>query len=626
MCMANNTKSSLVKLCVAALGIVYGDIGTSPLYTIRICFADVNRLAPNQENVLGVLSLIFWALVVLISVKYMIFVLRADNKGEGGILALMALIHRLRQNKTATWTILLLGILGATLLYGDGLVTPVITVVSAVEGLKTIAPITSNLVLPISMVILISLFIFQRFGTSAIGSVFGPIMFIWFMVIGTLGAISIYHTPGVLAAINPKHALWLLAHHEWRNILLTLSAVFLALTGGEALYADMGHFGKLPIRLGWFFLVFPCVVLNYFGQGAHLLTHPNEVENLFYRLAPDWAMTACLVLATMASVIASQAVISGAFSLTRQAVQLGLLPRLNIKHTSSETIGQIYVPIVNLALLAGTLLLLFNFRKSDDLAGAYGIAVSTTMLITTVLMFFYLRRVRNWGMLASFVTIVPFLVIDLTFCGANMLKIRTGGWIPLLIAVVLYIVMTTWEKGREIIRKRLADESLPEDLFFKDIEKNKPLRVPGIAVFLASSPRSIPRTLLHNFKHNKIVHEKVVFLTVITEEIPVVAPEEQVQITELAQGFYRVLVYFGFAQDPDLPAVLMQVNHPFLDFAPSHTTYFMGRETILLGKRKNMLRWRKELFAFLSRNALDAAKFFRIPPGRVVEFGLQVEI
>ncbi len=622
----NRSKSSLLKLAVAALGIVYGDIGTSPLYTVRICFSDVSRLAPSQENVFGVLALIFWALAILIGVKYMIFVLRADNKGEGGILALMTLIHRHRGRRSGAGAILLLGVLGATLLYGEGLITPVITVVSAVEGLSAIAPITRGLVLPMATLILISLFVFQKRGSGAIGSVFGPIMLVWFLVIGALGALAICRTPGVLAAINPQHAFRLLANHEWRPILLTLSAVFLALTGGETLYADMGHFGKRPIRLGWFFLVFPCVALNYFGQGAHLLEHPGEVENLFYRLAPAWALTPCLILATVASVIASQAVISGAFSLTRQAVQLGFLPRVNIKHTSAETIGQIYAPIVNLALLAGTLLLLFNFRKSEDLAGAYGIAVSTTMLITTGLMFFYLRRVRAWGMLASFGAILPFLAIDATFCCANLLKVGTGGWIPLVIAAVLCLVMTTWVKGRAAIQDRLVAEAMTEDLFFKDVERHQPARVPGTAVFLAGTPHSIPRTLLHNFKHNKIFHERVVFLTVITEEFPVVPPDEQVKISDLGQGFYRLLVYFGFTQDPDIPAILGRINHPPLDFAPMRTTYFVGRETIVIGKHKNMRRWRKELFAFLSRNALDASKFFRIPPGRVVEFGLPVEI
>lgn len=620
-----NGRSNLLKLSIAALGIVYGDIGTSPLYAVRICFSPANGLAVDTANILGILSLIFWSLFLLISVKYLTLIIRADNRGEGGVLALMALTRHTCKGRYSGIILLILGIIGAALLYGDGLITPVITVISAVEGLNTIAPVTSRFVLPISLAILAFLFFFQHRGTSAVGAVFGPIMVIWFIVMGVLGLFAVFQNPQVFAALNPMHGISFLMKHGWHS-LWALSAVFLVLTGGEALYADMGHFGKRPIQAGWFFLVFPSVVLNYFGQGAHLLKYPDQVENLFYRIAPDWAMIPLLVLATVATIIASQAVISGAFSLTRQAVQLGLLPRVNIRHTSSETIGQIYVPGINWALFAGVILLLLVFRQSENLAGAYGIAVSGTMLITTLMLFFFVRNNWKWGILLSLAVICPFLVMNTAFCAANMLKIMTGGWITILIGVAVFILMSTWDKGHKILSRQLVDQVFSEELFLVDIEKNKPVRVPGVAVFLAATPTGIPRTLLHNFKHNKVIHEKVILLTVKSEEIPFVEGSDRTEVRELGQGFYRVLARYGFSEHPDIPGVLAGIKHPSVELDPLKITFFLGRETLLPGRKKTMFFWRKQLFAFLSRNAFDASKFFRIPPGRVVEMGIQLEV
>jgi KUP system potassium uptake protein len=450
-------------------------------------------------------------------------------------------------------------------------------------------------------------------------------MILWFAVMGILGIGSIAENPSVLSALNPAHAVSFFILHGWHS-LLALSAVFLVLTGGEALYADMGHFGRRPIQIGWFVLVFPAVVLNYFGQGAHLLNHPDQLENLFYRLAPNWAMMPLLLLATVATIIASQAVISGAFSITRQAVQLGLLPRVNIKHTSLSTIGQIYVPSVNWALFVGIVVLLFTFQQSDDLAGAYGIAVSGTMLISTLMLFFFVRNNWNWSISLSWAVMIPFLLLESSFFIANMLKIRTGGWITILIAAAIYILITTWDKGHRILSRQVSDQLFAEDLFLREIETSKPVRVPGTAVFLAGTPKGIPRTLLHNFKHNKIIHKHVLLLTVITEDIPVVETSERIEVVELGQGFHRVIIRYGFSETPDIPAALATISHPSLDLDPMKTTFFLGRETLLPGRRKTMSFWRKELFTFMSRNSFDASKFFRIPSGRVVELGIQMEL
>jgi KUP system potassium uptake protein len=621
----NDQRGYLARLTIAALGVVYGDIGTSPLYSLRICFAETGAVSVTQPNVFGILSLILWSLLILISLKYLTFVLRADNRGEGGILALMTLVRSALSGRFRILIVVTLGLFGAALLYGDGLITPVISVLSAVEGLTAVTPLFEPYVVPISIVILMLLFLFQRRGTGALGAVFGPVMIVWFITIGILGLTSILETPSILAALDPRHAVFFFVHNGWHGI-LSLGAVFLALTGGEALYADMGHFGKHPIRIGWYGLVLPALVLNYFGQGAHLLRHPAEIDNLFYHLAPSWALLPLVGLATVATIIASQAVISGAFSLTRQAVQLGYSPRLAVQHTSLQTIGQVYVPGINWALMVGAILLTLAFQHSDNLAGAYGVAVSTTMLITTLMLYMVMRARWRWSPAAALAVVIPFLVLDLAFFSSNALKILHGGWISLLVAAVAYLFMTTWKEGREVLRKKLVGQNVSEELFLQDIERNKPLRVPGLAIFLAGHAGGIPRTLLHNFKHNRIIHEKVILLTVHTEEVPRIDEKERIETRIIGQGFYRIILRFGFGEHPDLPHVLKKVNLEGIDFHPMNTTFFLGRETLIVSSKGTMPVWRKLLFAAMSRNALDASKFFRLPPNRVVEIGIQVEL
>jgi KUP system potassium uptake protein len=621
----NDQRGCLARLTIAALGVVYGDIGTSPLYSLRICFSETGAVPVTQPNIFGILSLILWSLLILISLKYLTFVLRADNHGEGGILALMTLVRSALSGRFRIRIVVTLGLFGAALLYGDGLITPVISVLSAVEGLTAVTPLFEPYVVPISIVILMLLFLFQRRGTGALGAVFGPVMIVWFITIGILGLISILETPTILAALDPRHAVFFFVHNGWRGI-LPLGAVFLALTGGEALYADMGHFGKHPIRIGWYGLVLPALVLNYLGQGAHLLRYPAEIDNLFYHLAPSWALLPLVGLATAATIIASQAVISGAFSLTRQAVQLGYSPRLAVQHTSLQTIGQVYVPGINWALMAGAILLTLAFQHSDNLAGAYGVAVSTTMLITTLMLYMVMQARWRWSPSAALAVIMPFLVLDLAFFSSNALKILHGGWISLLVAAVAYLFMTTWKEGREVLRKKLVGQNVSEEHFLQDLDRNKPLRVPGLAIFLAGHAGGIPRTLLHNFKHNRIIHERVILLTVHTEEVPRVDEKERIETRILGQGFYRIILRFGFGEHPDLPHVLKKVNLEGIDFHPMNTTFFLGRETMIVSSKGTMPVWRKLLFAAMSRNALDASKFFRLPPNRVVEIGIQVEL
>jgi len=620
-------KTSAFGIIIAALGVVYGDIGTSPLYAFRLCFSGEGAVPVVPNNVLGVLSLIFWSLVILISIKYLSFVLRADNKGEGGILALTTLLTKAQKNPAAKrGLIILLGLFGASLLYGDGLITPVISVLSAVEGLETATPAFTPFVIPISLATLLFLFFFQKRGSGSIGKVFGPVMLLWFLVIGLLGLLSIFKNPFVLAAIDPRHAVLFFVHNRMRGF-FTLGTVFLTLTGGEALYADVGHFGKHPIRAGWFYIVFPALILNYFGQGAFLLQNPLATENLFYRLAPQWSVLLLVVLATIATVIASQAVISGVFSLARQSVQLGFFPRLAIVHTSNTTIGQVYVPVFNGMLCVGTIILVLAFKKSDSLAGAYGVAVSTTMLITTVFLYLAMRKVWKWNKYAATGMCSVFLIMDLTFFCANLMKIKDGGWLSLAVAACTMFVMITWDDGRRMMRERIMSAALSMKDFLSDVIMIKPTRVPATAVFLAGNAAGVPRTLLHNYKHNMILHQRVIIMTVVTEEVPYIDENQRTEISDLNHGFYRLTLRYGFSETPDVPSALSGISVGGTGLNPMQTTYFLGRETLIVSPKKgHMSRFRKGVFTFLSRNACDASKFYHIPSNRVIEVGIQVDL
>lgn len=617
---------SLRLLVVGALGIVFGDIGTSPLYAFRECFLGGHGVSATAENVLGILSLVLWSLILTVSVKYLIFVLRADNRGEGGILALMTLVAGETTGTSRTRLALVtLGLFGAAMLYGDGMITPAISVLSAVEGLNVATTFFAPYVVPISLTVLAVLFLCQRWGTSRVGAVFGPVMLLWFAVLAVLGVVGIVRRPDVLVAISPWYAIQFFLHQGWHGYLV-LGSVFLAVTGAEALYADMGHFGRHPIRLAWFSIAFPALILNYFGQGAQLLASPDTVENLFFRLVPAWLLYPVVGLATVATVIASQAVVSGAFSLTRQAVQLRFLPRMTIVHTSESTIGQVYVPAANWVLLIGTVALVIGFKESGRLAGAYGIAVSTTMLITTVLICIAARQLWALRLWVVLLIGVPLLLIDLAFFGSNLIKVPAGGWVSLLVAGAIYTLMTVWRQGRDLREKDAVAIELPADNFARDIIEHKPLRVPGTAIFLASNSAHIPRALLHNFKHNQVFHEHTILLTVRTEEIPRVPEEQRFEFASLGEGFYRVFVRYGFSEDPNIAAVVHRIKIDGVPIDPLATTFFMGKETLLTSGRSKMWRWRKELFALMSRNALDPTRYFRIPPNRVIELGQQVEL
>ncbi len=617
--------SRLLKLALTALGVVYGDIGTSPLYAVRECFRGKGGLLTIQANILGILSTIFWSLVLVISLKYLFLVMRADNDGEGGILALTALVTRIRKKKSGMILILgTLGLFGAALLYGDGMITPAISVLSAIEGLNVATSFFQPYVIPITIVILISLFIFQYHGTASIGTVFGPVMLVWFSVLGILGMISILHTPLVLKAFDPRYAIGIFTANGWRAFAV-LGTVFLVVTGGEALYADMGHFGLRPIQLGWFGFVFPCLLLNYLGQGALLLRNPEAVENLFYRLAPSWALYPLVILATVATVIASQAVISGAFSLTRQAVQLGFSPRLAILHTSSEEIGQVYVPVINRALLFGTICLVIGFRHSGNLAAAYGVAVSTTMVITTILICVVAYKSWKWRLLSVILVGCGFFTVDIAFFSSNMTKIASGGWVPICVASMVFALMTTWRQGRKQLKNRLDANILKFDDFLENVSQQKPIRVPGTAVFLAGNPSGTPGALIQNFKHNRILHDTVILLHVTALNVPYVDVNERLDVQAIKNGFYRVILRYGFSQHPNVHAALSMLDIKDRSLEYSKITYFLGRENLLIQKDASMPTWRKNLFVLMSRNAQDPTKFFRIPSNRVIELGVQIE-
>jgi KUP system potassium uptake protein len=645
------TGKRLAFLSLTALGVVYGDIGTSPLYTIRECFSVAYGMVPNVPNVYGVLSLIVWSLILVVAVKYLIFILRADNNGEGGVLAMLALLTQRPSSARKRRTILiLLGVFGTALLFGDGVITPAISVLGAMEGLEVVAPGLQRFVVVTTVAILFLLFMFQRKGTARVGVTFGPITLLWFLTIGFLGAMEIARSPGILAALNPIHAIRFFLLHGVPGFAV-LGGVFLAVTGAEALYADIGHFGKRPIRLAFFSLVLPCLLLNYFGQGALLLRDPSAISNPFYLLAPRSFLYPLLVISTLAAIVASQALISGAFSLAQQSVQLGYSPRLTIVHTSAREAGQIYVPEINTALMIGTLLIVVGFRSSAALGAAYGIAVTGTMTITTLLFSVVARSRWHWSRWQVIALTGFFFTFDLAFLGANALKIEQGGWVPLLIASIVGILMTTWKRGREILTAIVRENTLPMDLFLSDVGRKRPPRVPGTAVFLTSDASGAPPVLLHHLKHNKVLHDKVMLMSIVTEGIPHVDVDDRVQCRELGENFYQVVAHYGFMESPDVPAILQLLGQESGDGKPiainaMETSFYLGRETLIANRRPRkttargkkqssvpmngpapgtMTYWRKRLFIFMTRNAQPATAFFGLPPNRVVELGAQIQ-
>jgi len=617
----------LAILTLTALGVVYGDIGTSPLYTIREVFTAEHGLVPNAATVFGVLSLVCWSLIVVVAIKYLVFILRADNRGEGGVLALLALaLHHepesRRRHRRAIYVAL--GIFGTALLYGDGVITPAISVLGAVEGLEVVTPALEPFVVGVTVIILLALFMFQKRGTAGIGKLFGPVTLVWFVTIGALGLMEIARHPTILSAVNPRYAVQFFVDHGFVGF-AALGAVFLAVTGAEALYADIGHFGKRPIRVAFFALVLPSLLLNYFGQGALLLRTPDAVSNPFYLLAPRWFLYPLLVIATLAAIVASQALISGAFSLAQQSIQLGYTPRLTIVHTSEHEHGQIYVPEVNKALMIGTLLIVLGFRSSSALGAAYGIAVTGTMAITTVLFAVVARTRWRWPVGRVVGVAAFFLVFDLAFLGANVLKIERGGWVPLAIGVAVLTLMLTWKRGREILGDLMRRASMPLELLLEDIGRRRLHRVPGTAVFMTSDPEGAPVVLLHHLKHNKVLHEQVVLLSVMSADIPEVDDGERLAVIPLEHGFFRVTATYGFMETPNVPRILAMSERYGIRARPADTSYYLGRERLLPTGPSRLPRWRKKLFGFMSRNARSATEFFGIPPNRVVELGAQIE-
>jgi KUP system potassium uptake protein len=620
--LAQPSGRQLWLLSLLALGIVYGDIGTSPLYAISECFGENGVPAARAGNVLGVLSLITWSLILAVSVKYLGFVLRADNRGEGGILALSALVAPTRGPRLRR-VLTVIGLIGGAFLFSDGIITPAISILSAIEGLKVSQPGVGPYVMPITLVIIVLLFLFQSRGTAGVGAVFGPVTALYFTVIATLGVRSIAQDPAVLAAIDPGHALRFLADNGWQGY-ATIGSVFLVVTGGEALYADLGHFGRRPIRLAWFLVVLPALLMNYYGQGALLLRNPS-VTNVYYQLAPAWMQLPLVALSAAAAVIASQAVISGVFSLTAQAIQLGYWPRMAITHTSATAIGQIYLPGVNWALMLACIGLVIGFGSSSNLAAAYGVAIAITMVVTTILFFFAARHVWRWPLAAALGLTGMFLLIDLTFLGSTLGKIANGGWFPLAVTAIIYVLMSTWHLGRGRLGQRLQAQALPLTTFLADAQTSRPARVAGTAVFMAGNPSATPSSLLHNLKHNKVLHERVIILNVLTRTAPYVADEDRSTVVDQGQGFISLTLRFGFKEDPDVPAALAAIPLGFA-WKPMETSYFLGRETLRVSGSSGMARWRSRLFASMSSNALNAVAFFSLPANRVVELGMHVEI
>jgi KUP system potassium uptake protein len=620
------TPANLAVLTLGALGVVYGDIGTSPLYALRECFHGLHAVPPTRENVLGVLSLIFWSLTLIISIKYILFVMRADNKGEGGILALLALVAQSPDaRRRSRATLVALGLFGAALLYGDGMITPAISVLGAVEGLQVATHIFEPYIVPVTVAILFGLFLIQSHGTARVGALFGPVMIVWFATISILGLRWIVRDPHVLGAFSPHHAVRFFLYAGWHGFVV-LGSVFLVVTGGEALYADMGHFGRKPIRTAWFVMVLPALLLNYLGQGAMILNDPAAAASPFYLMAPRWALYPLVTLATMAAIIASQALISGAFSLTRQAIQLGYCPRLDIQYTSETHQGQIYIPQVNWALMLATIGLVVGFKTSSALAAAYGMAVTSTMVITTMLAYLVARS--SWGVSRAVAGSIAvfFLSIEMAFFGANLVKVAHGGWFPLVIGAVVYTGLSTWKNGRALLASRLRERMYPFEQFLKDMAQRPPQRVAGTAIFMTSNLQGTPATLLHNLQHNKVLHERVILLTVVTIDVPHVPPEERSEVLPLGQGFFRLTLRYGFMEEPDVPAALLEASQRGFPVDLGDTTFFLGVETLLATSRPGMPLWRERLFVWIARNAVRANSFFKIPPERVVELGMQVEL
>ncbi|HEU4670354.1 MAG TPA: potassium transporter Kup [Dyella sp.] len=624
--MQATSSRRLAALALGAVGVVYGDIGTSPLYTLKEVFGP-HGVPASHDNVLGALSLVFWALIIVVSVKYLLFIMRADNKGEGGIMALMALAQRCtRDRPQLRWGVVLLGLFGAALFYGDGVITPAISVLSAVEGLKVATPALARYVVPVTVGVIVGLAWLQKHGTARIGAVFGPVCAVWFVCIAALGVLGIARHPAVLYALLPTYGIEFFTHNH-AEAFFALGAVVLAVTGTEALYADMGHFGKGPIRLAWFSFVLPALLLNYFGQGALVLMDPAAVANPFYHLVPRPLLYPMIGLATAATVIASQAVISGAFSMTREAMQLGYVPRMQVVHTSQEMSGQVFVPWINRALLVLIVLAVIGFRSSDNLGSAYGIAVTGTMVITTLLALTVARIQWRWSWAAVIATGAGLLVVDLGFFSANIIKIESGGWFPLALGLVVFLLMTTWRRGRELVVREIQQGGLALAPFIVNMSEHPPLRVAGTAVFLTGNGNAVPHALLHNLKHNKVLHERNVMLTVETLEEPVADEDQHIEWTPLEGGFARLRLRFGFAEDPDVPARLAECARSGINFDMMDTTFFVSRESIVAGSRRpGMALWREKLFVLLARNAMPATAFFRIPGNRLIELGAQVEI
>ena len=620
-------RRTLLALTFGALGLVYGDIGTSPLYALRECFSEAHGLDVTRTNVIGVLSLVFWSLVVVIGLKYMAWIMRADNRGEGGSLALTALVLRSlgRASPGVRGTVVAVGLLGAALLYGDGIVTPAISVLSAVDGLSVASGEAKPFVEPITLVLLVALFAVQKRITGAIRTLLGPVLLLWFLVIAVLGVVSIASTPDVLVALGPHHATRFLMQNGWTGFYV-LAAVFLVVTGGEALHADLGHFGRNPIRLGWLTVAFPALLLNYFGQGALLLREPTAAEHPFFRLAPTWALVPLVVLAAAAALIASQAMISAAFALTRQAVQLGYLPRVTILHTSWKHAGHVYVPLVNWALMAGSCALVILFDTPGHLAAAYGVGMATSMVVTTLLVAFVARWRWRWSRSSVVFIAGTFLLVDLTFWIANLPKIVHGGWVPLAVGLATFAILTTWERGRALVSAAVGERAFPMAEFVADVAKHPPLRVPGTAVFMSGSDEGTPPALLHNIKNNRCLHETVVLVTVTNEEIPHVLGADRVELRTIAPGFFRVKVRYGFTDSPNIPHALELCKPLGLDLTSAKTTFFLGHDEFVPTRTPGLAYWRKGLFAFMTRNAQQATAFFKIPAGRVVEIGGQVEL
>lgn len=621
---ASHGKSSLGAMSLAALGVVFGDIGTSPLYTMKEVFAGNHSIPLTADNVLGILSLILWSLIIIVSIKYVVFVMRADNRGEGGIMALIALALRYVQGSRGKENlVMMIGIVGAAMFYGDGMVTPAISVLSAVEGLEVAAPVLKPFVIPLTLLVLFVLFFFQRQGTASVGALFGPVMVIWFAILALIGLSEIATNPSVLRAANPWYGLEFLLNN--RSIaLVAMGAVVLSITGAEALYADMGHFGRKPVEYAWFGFVLPSLMLNYFGQGALILREPDAIQNPFYLSAPEWALYPLIALATVATVIASQAVISGAFSITREAMLLGFVPRLTVLHTSDKRQGQIYLPAVNWGLMTAVFILVLGFKSSNDLAAAYGIAVTGNMVMTSILATVVVAKIWGWGWWRAVPIFASFMVMELSFLGANLLKIPDGGWFPLVVGVIMMLLMTTWKRGRQLLADRLKGESFKLEPFIDSIAIAPPARVPGTAIFMSTDPHGVPHAMLHNLMHNKVLHERVVILTIRFEDRPYVPEAERVEVQPLKEDFFRVIVRYGFKNEPDIPQALQLCSAQGLELQMMETSFFLGRETLIPKIGSEMSLWREKLFVAMFRNAGSATTFFNIPSNRVVELGTQV--